>query len=1113
MASTAARLLLVLVVMAASVLSLQGQEIRFKVKEEQPAGTLVGSLADNDWLQAAVSDDGRPSLRYTFLSTGLSHADFFTINVTSGDIRTARPLDREALCGLYSPACHMTLEVAAQSALTQFFRMATVVVEVEDVNDHAPQFPAERVRLDVLEDVLMNSSLALAAAEDQDMGVYGVQAYSLVGDSAGTVFVLNVAEAPDGRQKVSLLVKGPLDREKVSYYYLTVVARDGGRPPRSGTMTVEINVLDVNDNPPVFHPSRFNISVDENTPVNSVVLTFNTTDADRTANGQKMFRFSPLMQPEVTRYFHLNASSGQLRVIAPLSEIQGRSFQMTVECSDGGHPALVGEAVVEVHVADSGNTRPRAILTLLFEGFVSEYAQPGTVVAHVRVVDPDQGLQGLVRCSVISEAMELQALDVDQYKVIVIQALDREKQATHNVTVTCRDAGSPPLSTSLQFTVHVVDVNDNPPRFDSDVYYASIVENNEIGLQITRVAAHDPDVGDNAKIDYSVASSNGDAGVIIDNNGYIIATRSFDHERDHQVTFEVLATDNGNPKRRATATVILTVQDVNDVTPKFQQKGYEIRVMENSVVGMAVGKVTADDTDSGDNGRVTYALAWENPQESAFYSPLDNTIPIAVSSDGTLTLERKLDHEQTAQYRLLVLATDNGKPARTGSARVTLIVDDVNDNAPQIIVPDPTNISALALATDTKPGSTLLVVVARDIDHPGVSQLHFHLAKATPFVRINGENGVLTLSRALNFKDVGQHRVTVVVTDSGMPPRASNASFDLMVFAANASDGPPQRERMEHLLIVIILGCVTGVITVAVIVTIVVIRRADQQRRKYSERHDVKPVSEKAAVELDSALVVINTSPDTTMTKGHDGNQGSGKEAGFEDDSLPDKSVSTYYFLLQPDDGTSDTSGESTACDSGRGGSEEDSHSNGRASPPPPSDLRVPPGSKVPRHSTFHPAGVSRTLRSNPPLSRHNIYSNQPSALASSGHSSWTDNGNPVKKVSFHDDVTRGQASSPFRGHVDRWQSPVLIGGVTVDSVPPPPPSQFHPLSGGHHIYGNQKGRHYGNLSPRSDLDTSVDTADDSASTTTSGSYCVELEPLPPKVRMPRAGNDHQAVV
>ncbi|XP_076469971.1 uncharacterized protein LOC143300261 [Babylonia areolata] len=501
------------------------------------------------------------------------------------------------------------------------------------------------------------------------------------------------------------------------------------------------------------------------------------------------------------------------------------------------------------------------------------------------------------------------------------------------------------------------------------------------------------------------------------------------------------------------------------------------------------------------------------------------------------------------------------------------------------------------------------------VDLPNPGGLHYHLARTTAFIRLNGHNGVLTLSRALQPRDIGRHRVTVVVTDSGEPRKASNASFDLVVFAANATgDGGGPGERVEHLLIVIILGSVTGIITVAVIVTIVVIRRADQQRRKYREREDVKVGvgGQKAAVEMGSALIVCSPSPTPAPVFGkhHQGGGSSSpspKDCTFEEDSFPDKSFSGGSvsqesqrsgnggggedgggggggpgqwnkalrlhqdllklhgvdpgFLLQPDDGNSDASGESTTCDSGRGGSEEDSHSTGRMSPSVQhSDGRGGAGNKMPRHlSTFHPGGVSRTLRSNPstlrqdgtvPGHHHHHYSPTPTnnttntTLAPA--SSYTENGQPVKKVSFQDDPARKQTASPpissnssqqRGGHgVDRWQSPLLIGGGDGGTPPPAPPpttttsstssfssfssptsssSSSQPLqypSLNRHQYVNVgKGRHlYGGLSPRLDLDASLDTVDDNTSTTTSGSYQVELESFPPSG--PRHSLDHNSL-
>ena len=577
------------------------------------------------------------------------------------------------------------------------------------------------------------------------------------------------------------------------------------------------------------------------------------------------------MPPEVTRYFTLNNSTGELRLVVPLTELKIKArLQLQIECSDGGQPPLVGESEVMVLVEHSGNSRPRIFLSLLFGGNMSEYAHAGTAVAHIRVLDPDSGLNGVVSCSVVSEVLELQALDVNLYKVIVVKSLDRETTAAHETSIRCHDAGSPSMHVVAHFTVHVLDENDNAPKFDKDVYYSGITENNQIGVQITRVFAQDIDIGVNGHVDYSVTSPSGDAGILVDESGYVIATTSFDHEKNHQLSFQIAARDRGKPMKQSTATVILTITDVNDISPVFKRDYYELSISENTAVGTTVGRIVAEDADSNENGRLRYSLSLETPYDQTYAGAVDAYVPLFVSPEGILTLERQLDREITQEYNLLAFAVDNGDSPRTGTARISVQVEDVNDNAPQIVVPDPRNISSLTLPTNAKPGSTLLVVVARDVDQRDLKRLRYHLARTPPFVSLNSQNGVFTLSRPLKPQDVGKHRVTVVVTDSGTPPKASNASFDIIVFIANHSGyGGGRGDKLEHLLIVVILGCVTGVITVAVIITIFIIRRSDGHHRKYGgkrHREIIKqcPVQEKHEREVDN--VIVASPPDEHPT-------------------------------------------------------------------------------------------------------------------------------------------------------------------------------------------------------------------------------------------------------
>ena len=156
------------------------REIRFKVKEEQTEGTVVGSLANSEWLRSMLSTNVHSSLRYTFLTSVFSQTDMFSINSTTGVVLVSGRVDREQLCGLYLTICDVEMEAAVQSTVSQFFRVVNVVVEVEDVNDHSPHFQQAHYVVKVPEDAHVNYSMALMAAQDIDLGKNGALNYRLL---------------------------------------------------------------------------------------------------------------------------------------------------------------------------------------------------------------------------------------------------------------------------------------------------------------------------------------------------------------------------------------------------------------------------------------------------------------------------------------------------------------------------------------------------------------------------------------------------------------------------------------------------------------------------------------------------------------------------------------------------------------------------------------------------------------------------------------------------------------------------------------------------------------------------------------------------------------------
>ncbi|XP_055958821.1 protocadherin-11 X-linked [Patella vulgata] len=794
-------------------------ELTFHVDEEQDRGTLVGRISDSSDLQKLLSVEVLGSLKYSFLVQGYPHSVLFTIVNNTGLVYTAQKLDRELLCG-FSDTCILDLEVAVQSTISQFFRKERVKVVLNDINDNRPEFTSSSINVEISESVSVNSSYQLEAAVDRDIGNNSLKGYELVSNS--DIFDLRAVQTLDGGSVVSLVVTKSLDREKRDRYNVTVVAHDGGSPSLSSSLSVIIKIKDVNDNPPVFSSPTFNVTVTETSTVNTVVVTLTATDADTPPNGVAFYRFSPLLRGGVTDYFRINETTGVLSVRSSLNDIQGKTMKGVVECLDHGSPPLIAQALVIINIEDTTNNRPSINLNLLADGEVSEYAQPGTPVAHIAVLDPDTGRNGIVRCSLISSAFELQGLDVDEYKIIVARTIDRERESSFNVTLTCFDAGDPPMNRSIVFPVHVKDENDNSPIFSRGEYLANITENNEIGEVILQVSASDWDTGLNSKLRFF--SPEGDKlGVSVNANGQIIAERKFDREVEPNLRFKVFAADMGLLSRTSNTLVEITILDVNDATPTFSTSTYVFSVFENQKSNTAIGTVTAHDGDEGVNKEVQYSIFREKSD--------DKDIPFIITPSGEILTTRPLDREKKRRYEFVVVATDGGESALHGSATVIVDIEDENDNKPVITFPTKSNHS-VALSYLTPPNALILAVTATDDDWGDNSRVSYHIALGTDqkLFLVDSEIGLVKTRRALTTADIGPHNLFIQVKDGGQPSRITNVTIKIDIVVSNETM-LSSKDNEENTLVVIILGTLTGVIAVAVIITIVIIRKIDNRKK------------------------------------------------------------------------------------------------------------------------------------------------------------------------------------------------------------------------------------------------------------------------------------------
>ena len=213
------------------------------------------------------------------------------------------------------------------------------------------------------ETVSIPSSFPLLSALDMDMGPNnGLQDYQLL--PAGGPFGLSFTP---GKPKLRLVVeRDELDHERQEGYQLNVIARDGGSPPRTGTLLVNITIVDENDNEPVFTEPAYAVTVDEDVREGFVLLRLTATDRDSGDNGRVRYRLSPQQARSVLDMFSINSVTGELTVAGVIEDSDKDSYDIVVEATDMGSPQpFTTSTTVTVTIRDTINSAPRMTVSLL----------------------------------------------------------------------------------------------------------------------------------------------------------------------------------------------------------------------------------------------------------------------------------------------------------------------------------------------------------------------------------------------------------------------------------------------------------------------------------------------------------------------------------------------------------------------------------------------------------------------------------------------------------------------------------------------------------------------------------------------------------------------------
>uniref|UniRef100_A0A1A8G7A2 Protocadherin beta-1 n=1 Tax=Nothobranchius korthausae TaxID=1143690 RepID=A0A1A8G7A2_9TELE len=643
------------------------KNLNYSVPEEQGPGTVIGNIAKDARLGLEQTGQGGQGKKANFRVLENSAPHLIDVDPQSGLLYTKQRIDRETLCKR-NPKCQLSMEVFANDK-----EICMIKIDIQDINDNSPVFPSDQIDIDISENAVPGTRFPLTSAHDPDAGENGLKTYQITRDDYN-LFSLEVKSRGDGTKFPELVIQRPLDREERSHHTLILSATDGGEYPRSGTMQINVKVIDSNDNSPVFDQPSYVVEIPENSPPGKVLIDLNATDPDEGNNGQVVYSFSGYAPERIRELFSIDSRTGVIKIQGEIDYEESPVIEIDVQAKDLGPNPIPGHCKVTVKVLDRNDNWPSVGFVSVRQGAISEAAPPGTVIALVRVTDKDSGRNGQLQCRVLGNVpFKLEENYDNFYTVVTDRPLDREVQDEFNVTIVAKDNGIPPLNSTKSFTVKILDENDNVPRFTKSVNLLQIPENNIPGEYLGSVLAHDPDLGQNGTVYYSIINSNvsgGDVNTYVNvnaANGAIYAVRSFNYEQIKYFDFKVLAKDAGSPHLESNATVRISVLDVNDnipviVLPLLLNDTAEIHVPRNVGVGYIVTTVRAVDNDYGESGRLTYEISDGNEEHLFEIDPIT----------GEVRTAHPFWDDVSPIVELIIRVSDHGKPTLTAAARIII---------------------------------------------------------------------------------------------------------------------------------------------------------------------------------------------------------------------------------------------------------------------------------------------------------------------------------------------------------------------------------------------------------------------------------------------------------
>ncbi|XP_069387747.1 protocadherin gamma-A11-like isoform X39 [Paralichthys olivaceus] len=589
---------------------------------------------------------------------------------------------------------------------------------------------------------------------------------------------------------------------------------------------ISIRVQDINDNSPQFKEDSLKIEIQESEDKGARFLLGEAHDGDIGENSVQGYS----LQQNDNFKLNINTKPGgrkycELVLDKELDREDKKEIVLLLTAFDGGSPQRSGTVVIHVTVLDANDNVP-VFSQAVYKASLPENSDLDTLVSTVSATDADDGLNSEITYAfdhVSDENSNVFSLNPKIGEVRVAGDIDYEKVSSYEMQISAKDGLG--LVSYVTLIIDITDVNDNAPVISLKSLTNPIPENVSPGSEVGIINVQDRDSENNRQVRCSIQQNVPFKLVPSIKNYYsLVTTGQLDRELVSDYNITITATDEGSPPLSSSKTVQLSVADINDNPPVFEEQSYSAYVTENNKPGSTLCSVTARDPDWRQNGTVVYSLLAGEVNGAPVSSYL------SVNGDtGVIHAVRSFDYEQFRSFKVHVMARDNGSPPLSSNVTVSVFISDVNDNSPQILYPAPEGNSFM---TELVPkaahgGSLVSKVIAVDADSGQNAWLSYHIVKSTDpgLFTIGVHSGEIRTQRDISESDSMKQNLIVAVKDNGQPSLSATCSMYLLI-SDNLAEVPELKDisydeknsKLTSYLIIALVSVSTFFLTFIIII-------------------------------------------------------------------------------------------------------------------------------------------------------------------------------------------------------------------------------------------------------------------------------------------------------